>query len=89
MSVRLAPTYDAVTTRVFPGFEDDHLALSLAGKRNRLTSRDFIRTGAMMGLGAGLAGKIVQSLCDRLGTHLNDIDPASDRVGRAVRMWRR
>ncbi|MDE2788836.1 MAG: HipA domain-containing protein [Paracoccaceae bacterium] len=87
-SVRFAPTYDALTTRVFPGFERDDLALSLAGKRNRLTSGDFVRAGATMGIDGHLARDCVESLCVRLGTHLESLEPASGRVGRALEIWR-
>ena len=87
-SVRLAPVYDAVTTRVFPGLESDHLALSLAGKRNRLSSSDFVRAGVTMGMNAGAARDIVASLCSRLGAHLEDLEPTSDRVNRAVGIWK-
>ena len=86
-SVRLAPTYDTVTTRVFPGLEDDHLAFSLAGKRNWLSSNDFVRAGVTMGLSAESARNIVVSLCGRLSTHLNDLDLASDRVGPVIEVW--
>ena len=87
-SVRLAPVYDAVTTRVLPGLESDHLALSLAGKRNRLSSRDFVRAGVTMGMNAGAARDIVASLCGCLSAHLEDVEPASDRVNRAVEIWK-
>lgn len=40
-SVRLAPLYDAVTTRVFPGLAGDRMALKLNGKDDRLTPADF------------------------------------------------
>jgi serine/threonine-protein kinase HipA len=40
-SVRLAPVYDAVTTRVFPRLEHDRMAFKLNGKDNRLTPDDF------------------------------------------------
>ena len=88
-SVRLAPVYDAVTTRVFPGLERDRLALSLAGKRDRLSSRDFVRAGTTMGMNAGAARDIVMSLCSRLSAHLEDFEPASDRVNRAVEIWKK
>ena len=87
-SVRFAPVYDAVTTRVFPGLESDHLALSLAGKRNRLSSRDFVRAGVTMGMNAAAARDVVASLCGRLSTHLEDFEPNSDRVGRAIEIWK-
>ncbi len=86
--VRLAPSYDTVTTRVFPGLEDDHMALSLAGKRNRLSYGDFVRAGATMGINAGEARNIVESLRHRLSAHLDGLDPASDRVRRAVEIWK-
>jgi serine/threonine-protein kinase HipA len=41
-SVRIAPLYDAVTTRVFPGLMHDRLALKLNGKDDRLTRDDFV-----------------------------------------------
>lgn len=41
-SVRFAPLYDAVTTRVFPGLGGDRMALKLTGKDDRLTPRDFL-----------------------------------------------
>jgi serine/threonine-protein kinase HipA len=40
-SVRFAPLYDAVTTRVFPGLDGDRMALKLNGKDDRLTPQDF------------------------------------------------
>jgi serine/threonine-protein kinase HipA len=40
-TVRFAPLYDAVSTRVFPGLADDRMALKLNGKDDRLTRQDF------------------------------------------------
>lgn len=40
-SVRFAPVYDAVTTRVFPGLENDRMALKMNGRDARLTPDDF------------------------------------------------
>lgn len=88
-SVRFAPAYDAVTTRVFPGLENDRLALSLAGKRNRLSSGDFVRAGVTTGIDAAAARDIVLSLCGRLSAHLEGLDPASDRVNRAIGIWKK
>jgi len=87
-SARFAPTYDVVTTRVFPGLERDDLALSLAGKRSRLSSRDFVQAGMTMGIDAHLARDCVESLCGRLRAHLASLEPASGRVGRALEIWR-
>lgn len=41
-SVRFAPLYDSVTTRVFPGLAGDRMALKLNGKDDRLTPGDFL-----------------------------------------------
>lgn len=40
-SVRVAPLYDAVMTRVFPKLEKDRIALKLNGKDERLKRSDF------------------------------------------------
>ena len=87
-SVRFAPTYDAVTTRVFPGLENDAQALALAGKRNRLSSRDIVRAGVTMGISAEAARDLVGSLCGCLNAHLEVTDPSSDRVHRAFEIWK-
>ncbi len=88
LSARFAPTYDAVTTRVFPGLENDDLALSLAGKRNRLSAKDFVRAGVTMGISAKAARACVDSLCDCLRAHIEDVDPGPGRVGRAIDIWK-
>src|SRR5260370_7862610 len=40
-SVRMAPMYDAVTTRVFPNLAHDRMALKLNGKDDKLRHADF------------------------------------------------
>lgn len=68
-SVRFAPLYDAVTTRVFPGLAGDRMALKLNGKDDRLTLQDFrqlARTlempmGRAEALAADLAGKVAEA----------------------------
>jgi serine/threonine-protein kinase HipA len=49
-SVRMAPLYDAVTTRIFPNLAADRIALKLNGKDDRLTPNDFITTARTIGL---------------------------------------
>ena len=49
-SVRFAPLYDAVTTRVFPGLAGDRMALKLNGKDDRLTRQDFLSLARTIGL---------------------------------------
>ena len=87
-SVRFAPTHDVVPTRVFPGLERDDLALSLAGKSGRLSSRDFVQAGMTMGVDAHRDRDCVESQCGRLRAHLGSLEPASGRVGRALEIWR-
>ena len=48
-SVRFAPLYDAVTTRVFPGLAGDRMALKLNGKDDRLRLRDFLAMARTIG----------------------------------------
>lgn len=87
-STRFAPAYDTVTTRVFPGLERDGMALLMAGKRDRLSSRDIIRAAATMGISAGTARSLLASLCSCLEAHLEGLEPASERHGRAIRIWK-
>ena len=65
-SVRFAPLYDAVTTRVFPGLAGDHMALKLNGKDDRLNPQDFMALARTIGLPAGIAEAAVTELAARL-----------------------
>lgn len=65
-SVRIAPLYDAVTTRVFPKLKHDHLALKLNGKDDRLRRADFLGLAATAGLRAGDAETAIDDLMHRL-----------------------
>jgi serine/threonine-protein kinase HipA len=64
-SVRVAPLYDAVTTRVFPKLKHDHLALKLNGKDDRLRRADFLSLAATAGLRAGDAEAAIDNLLER------------------------
>ena len=48
-SVRIAPLYDAVTTRVFPNLKHDRLALKLNGKDENLRRADFLALATTAG----------------------------------------
>ncbi len=87
-SVRLAPVYDAVTTRVFPGLANDQMALTLAGKRNQLSSGDFVKAGATMGLSAAVVRDRVESMGLRLSAHIESLSSASGRVNQAIEIWK-
>lgn len=65
-TVRFAPLYDAVTTRVFPGLGNDRMALKLNGKDDRLNAQDFLALARTIGLTAGDAGAAVTELAARL-----------------------
>jgi len=61
-SVRLAPLYDAVTTRVFPGLAGDRMALKLNGKDDRLTRGDFLNLARTIGISQGVAETAIADL---------------------------
>ncbi|GFZ79683.1 MULTISPECIES: HipA domain-containing protein [Sphingobium] len=65
-SVRFAPLYDAVTTRVFPGLGGDRMALKLNGKDDRLTRRDFMTLARTIGLPRDDAERAIAELIDCL-----------------------
>lgn len=56
-SVRVAPLYDAVTTRVFPNLKHDRMALKLNGKDDNLRRADFRRLAATAGIAAAVLDK--------------------------------
>ena len=65
-SVRLAPLYDAVTTRVFAGLAGDRMALTLNGKDDRLRLRDFLTMARTIGLPGDEAEAALADLVARL-----------------------
>lgn len=68
-TVRFAPLYDAVTTRVFPGLGGDRMALKLNGKDDRLTRQDFLALARTIGLTVGDAEAAMSELAGRLSEH--------------------
>jgi serine/threonine-protein kinase HipA len=65
-SVRIAPLYDAVTTRVFPNLKHDRLALKLNGKDDNLRRADFLALAATAGLRAVDAEAALNGVMQRL-----------------------
>lgn len=61
-SVRFAPLYDSVTTRVFPGLAGDRMALKLNGKDDRLTPGDFLTLARTIELPVARAEKAMTSV---------------------------
>lgn len=65
-TVRMAPIYDTLTTLVFPGLHNDHMALKLAGKDDRLRPHDFETLARTIDLPIRQARDIVAHMIDAL-----------------------
>lgn len=65
-SVRLAPLYDTLTTRVFPRLEHDRMALKLNGKDERLKRADFLAVSAIAGLRASDTNAAIDDVLNRM-----------------------
>ncbi|MDO9219373.1 MAG: hypothetical protein Q7U14_19040, partial [Lacisediminimonas sp.] len=65
-AVRMAPLYDAVTTRVFPRLARDRLALKLNGKDDRLTRADFRTLASTVGLRVADADRAIDDMIVRM-----------------------
>jgi serine/threonine-protein kinase HipA len=65
-SVRMAPMYDLVTTRVFPRLSRDHMALKLNGKDDNLKHADFRKFASTAGLKTSTAEDAIDQLIDKL-----------------------
>ncbi len=72
-SVRMAPLYDAVTTRVFPKLKHDRLALRLNEKDDHLRRADFQTLATTAGVRAGDAEAALDDLLHRLRGAIEDI----------------
>jgi serine/threonine-protein kinase HipA len=72
-SVRMAPLYDAVTTRVFPNLKHDHLALKLNGKDDNLRRADFVTFATTAGLRASDAETAIDDVLHRLRQGISEI----------------
>ncbi len=65
-SVRMAPLYDAVTTRVFPRLQHDRMALKLDGRDDRLRRGDFRALANTAGVRAAHADAAVDETVQRM-----------------------
>ena len=72
-TVRLAPLYDALTTRVFPGLKHDRIALKVNGKDNRLKRSDFQKLAVTIGLTATTATKSIDAMLEGFRQGLDHI----------------
>jgi len=73
-SVRMAPLYDAVTTRVFPNLKHDRLALKLNGKDDNLRRADFRVLATTAGLRAAEADVAIDDLLQGLRSVIDRVD---------------
>ena len=73
-SVRFAPLYDAVTTRILPGLAGDRMALKLNGKDDRLRRQDFLALARTIGLTAAEAETALAELAARLSQRAAALD---------------
>lgn len=76
-SVRMAPLYDVVTTRVFPRLAHDRMALRLNGKDDRLGPKDFEALAKTMGIGATRAREAMAEIVERLAGALPSLEVPS------------
>lgn len=74
ISVRFAPVYDAVTTRVFPGLENDRMALKLNGRDDRLGPEDYLVLARTIELPARWASEAMASLARSLANAATALD---------------
>ncbi|MFO1163008.1 MAG: HipA domain-containing protein [Reyranellaceae bacterium] len=83
-NVRMAPLYDAVTTRVFPQLKHDRLALKLNGKDDRLRRSDFQSLARIAGLRASEADDCIDRMLQGLDRSAASITlPKSLRASKA------
>lgn len=81
-SVRVAPLYDVVTTRVFPRLEQDRMALKLNGKDDNLSGRDFRAFASTVGLTVSEAEGAIDAVVQRLRDAVERIElPAIGAAG--------
>src|SRR5690606_25452994 len=85
-TVRFAPLYDAVTTRVFPGLGVDRMALKLNDKDDRLARQDFLALARTIGLTGGDPPTALDQIADRLAKRVQRLSlPAFARQSDAAR----
>ncbi len=81
-SVRVAPVYDTLTTRVFPRLEHDRMALKLNGKDERLRRSDFVAVATLAGLRARDANEAIDQLLSHLKNAIEGLElPAISLYG--------
>ncbi len=64
---RLSPAYDIVSSRLVLSEEREEMCLSIQGKRNRLSRKDFIRLAQHLGL--------AEEQCNHISDRMKDFQP--------------
>ena len=72
-SVRMAPLYDAVTTRVLPRLKQDHIAIKLNGKDDNLRHADFRKFAATAGINASDADSAIDEMLEQMNGAIDKI----------------
>jgi serine/threonine-protein kinase HipA len=72
-SIRMAPLYDAVTTRVFPHLKQDRLAVKVHGKDDKLRRSDFRALSSTIGLRATDANAAIDVMLEGLAIALDEV----------------
>jgi serine/threonine-protein kinase HipA len=72
-SIRMAPLYDAVTTRVFPNLKHDRMALKLNEKDDQLRRSNFLALATNAGLKVSDADAAIDEMTGRLGKAVDTI----------------
>lgn len=81
-TVRVAPLYDAVATRVFPRLGKDRMALKVNGKDERLKRVDFRAMANTAGLQAGPADAAIDQMVQRIAAAARSVAlPAGLKYG--------
>jgi hypothetical protein len=73
LSVRLAPVYDTLTTRVFPVLAQDRMALKLNGKDDRLQTKDFLALARTIGIKVMTAEEEIEKMARELMLALQEV----------------
>lgn len=86
-AVRIAPLYDAVSTRVFPRLAGDRMALKLNGKDDRLTRADLRAAARTMGVPDATAEAACDEIAERVTMRMRKLKlpTFARRTGKPVR----
>jgi len=84
-TIRMAPLYDAVSTRAFPHLRHDRMALKLNGKDDNLRRKDFRTLATTVGLKSADADEMIDDVVRRIAPEIDRIslptslEPTSER----------